>query len=65
VSERVVTTGRRDGDWVEVLSGLAAGDVVVRQPQDGLAGPVVGRQPNAVAAAETAASDREQASAKE
>ena len=60
-----MTTGRRDGDWVEVLSGLAAGDVVVRQPQDGLAGPVVVRQPNAVAAAETAASDREQASAKE
>jgi len=62
VSERVVTTGRRGGDWVEVLSGLAAGDVVVRQPQDG---PVVVGQPNAVAAAETAASDREQASAKE
>ena len=52
VSERVITTGRHDGDWVEVLTGLASGDAVVRQPQDGLAGPVVVRQPNAVAAAE-------------
>lgn len=51
VSERVISTGRRDGDWVEVLAGLTAGDVVVRQPQDGLAGPVIVRQPSAVAAA--------------
>jgi RND family efflux transporter MFP subunit len=50
-SERVVTTGRRDGEWVEVLTGLAAGDHVVSQPQDGLAGPVVVRPPQAVAAA--------------
>ena len=51
-SERVITTGRRDGDWVEVMTGVAAGDVIVRQPQEGLAGPVVVRQPNAVATAE-------------
>ena len=50
-AERVVTTGRRDGDWVEVLTGLAAGDNVVRQPQEDLAGPVVVRPSNAVAAA--------------
>jgi RND family efflux transporter MFP subunit len=50
-SERVITTGRRDRDWVEVLTGLAVGDAVVRQAQDGLAGPVVVRQPNTVAAA--------------
>lgn len=51
-SERLITTGRRDGDWVEVLTGVAAGDAVVRQPQDGLAGPVVVRQPHAVATTE-------------
>jgi len=51
-SERVITTGRRDRDWVEVLTGLAAGDAVVRQAQDGLAGPVVVKEANAVAAAE-------------
>lgn len=27
--EKTVTTGRRDGDWVEILSGLAAGETVV------------------------------------
>jgi len=51
-SERVIATGRRDGDWVEVLTGLAAGETVVRHAQGGLAGPVVVRQPHAVAAAE-------------
>jgi len=50
-SEQVITTGRRDGDWVEILSGLAAGDRVVRQPQESLAGPVVVRPPPTVAAA--------------
>lgn len=55
-AERVITTGRRDGDWVEVLTGLTAGEAVVRQPQDGLAGPVVIRPPDAVAAAKPAAS---------
>jgi len=30
--ERVVTTGRRGEDWVEVLSGLSAGDTVVVNP---------------------------------
>jgi membrane fusion protein (multidrug efflux system) len=52
--ERVITTGRHDGDWVEVLAGVAAGETVVSQPQEGLAGPVVVRQPNAVVAAKKA-----------
>lgn len=56
VADRVVTTGRQDGDWVEVLTGLAAGEAVVRQPRDGLAGPVSVRQPNVVAATEPGAS---------
>jgi len=30
--ERTITTGRRNGDWVEVLSGLAKGDAVVTEP---------------------------------
>jgi RND family efflux transporter MFP subunit len=51
-TERVIISGRRNGDWVEVLTGLAAGESVVRQPRDGLAGPVDVRQPNAVAVAE-------------
>ena len=51
-AERVLTTGRRDGDWVEVLTGLAAGDNIVRQPPEGLAGPVRVRPPHAVAATE-------------
>lgn len=55
-AERVIATGRRDGDWVEVLTGLSAGETVVRQPQDGLAGPVIVRPPDAVAAAECGAS---------
>lgn len=50
-SERVITTGRRDEEWVEVLTGLAVGDDVVRQPQDGLAGPVVVQPPNSVVSA--------------
>jgi RND family efflux transporter MFP subunit len=58
VAERIVTTGRRDGDWVEVLTGLAAGEAVVRQPRDGLAGPVDVRQPDAVAVAGPGASSQ-------
>lgn len=30
--ERTVVTGRRGPDWVEIISGLAAGDVVVLDP---------------------------------
>ncbi len=30
--EKSVTTGRRQGDWVEIVSGLAAGDSVVLEP---------------------------------
>jgi RND family efflux transporter MFP subunit len=30
--ERTVTTGRRQGTWVEILSGLAKGDTVVLEP---------------------------------
>ena len=30
--ERTVTTGRRDGNWVEVRSGLNKGDAVVTEP---------------------------------
>jgi RND family efflux transporter MFP subunit len=52
--ERVITTGRRDGDWVEVLAGVAAGETVVSRPEEGLAGPAVVRPPHSVAAAEKA-----------
>ena len=30
--ERTVTTGRRDGDWVEIVSGLKAGETVALDP---------------------------------
>lgn len=30
--ERSVTTGRRAGQWIEIVSGLSAGEVVVLQP---------------------------------
>jgi RND family efflux transporter MFP subunit len=30
--EKPITTGRRSGDWTEVLSGLSVGDVVVIEP---------------------------------
>jgi multidrug efflux pump subunit AcrA (membrane-fusion protein) len=52
--ERVVATGRRDRDWVEVLAGLDEGQVVVCQPPAGLAGPVIARRANRVAQAEAA-----------
>jgi RND family efflux transporter MFP subunit len=42
--ERRVTTGRRDGDRVEVVEGLAAGDAVVLEP-----GTLTGGQPVTVA----------------
>ncbi len=50
-SERVIASGRRDGEWVEVRSGLSAGQTVVRQAQEGLTGPVVVLQSSAAAAA--------------
>jgi multidrug efflux pump subunit AcrA (membrane-fusion protein) len=31
-AEKTVTTGRRDGEWVEIVAGLAAGDTVVLNP---------------------------------
>lgn len=31
-AERGVTTGRRGGDWVEIVSGLSAGELVVLDP---------------------------------
>jgi RND family efflux transporter MFP subunit len=52
--ERVVATGRRDREWVEVLAGLDEGEVVVCQPPAGLAGPVIARRANRVAQAEAA-----------
>jgi RND family efflux transporter MFP subunit len=30
--ERLVTTGRRDGNWVEILKGISPGDRVIRRP---------------------------------
>jgi RND family efflux transporter MFP subunit len=30
--EKIVKTGRRGGDWVEIVSGLKAGDLVVLEP---------------------------------
>ncbi len=33
-SERRIRTGRREGDWVEVIEGLYAGDLVIRDPGD-------------------------------
>jgi hypothetical protein len=48
-TERVVSTGRRDGDHVEVLHGLAAGERVVRDAQHGRAGPVTVQQPAPIA----------------
>jgi RND family efflux transporter MFP subunit len=32
VTEKAVTTGRRGADWVEIVSGLSAGEVVVLEP---------------------------------
>lgn len=32
VTEKAVTTGRRGTDWVEIISGLKAGEVVVLEP---------------------------------
>jgi RND family efflux transporter MFP subunit len=32
VSEKIVTTGRRTTEWVEVLKGLKDGDVIVLEP---------------------------------
>ena len=31
-AEKTVATGRRDGDWVEILSGLNSGELVVLKP---------------------------------
>jgi len=31
-TEKMVTTGRRDGDWVEIVSGVSAGETVVLDP---------------------------------
>jgi len=39
--ELPVRTGRRTDTLIEIVSGLAAGDLVVRQSDDGRAGPVV------------------------
>jgi multidrug efflux pump subunit AcrA (membrane-fusion protein) len=32
VTEKAVTTGRRGADWVEIVSGLNAGELVVLEP---------------------------------
>jgi multidrug efflux pump subunit AcrA (membrane-fusion protein) len=31
-TEKMVTTGRREGDWVEIVSGVSAGETVVLDP---------------------------------
>ena len=31
-AEKTVTTGRREGDWVEILSGLSAGETIALDP---------------------------------
>jgi RND family efflux transporter MFP subunit len=48
-SERVVMTGRRDADHVEVLRGLVAGEEVVRSAEHGQAGPVMVQSPGPIA----------------
>jgi multidrug efflux pump subunit AcrA (membrane-fusion protein) len=32
VSEKTISTGRRTAEWVEVMSGVKVGDVVVLEP---------------------------------
>jgi membrane fusion protein (multidrug efflux system) len=51
--ERTVTSGRRGSGWVEVVSGLAAGEAVVSEPgglRTGQPVQVVGEAPPATAA---------------
>ena len=43
--EKIVQTGRRDPDRVEILQGLSRGDLVVAQAQTGRRGPVVAEGP--------------------
>jgi membrane fusion protein (multidrug efflux system) len=54
-TEKTVTTGRRDGNWVEILSGLSAGETIVLDPAGIRTGqPVaVANQSSSQAAAQT------------
>jgi RND family efflux transporter MFP subunit len=54
-TEKTVTTGRRDGGWVEILSGLSAGETIVLDPAGIRTGqPVtVANQTSSQAAAQT------------
>jgi multidrug efflux pump subunit AcrA (membrane-fusion protein) len=47
--EKIVTTGRRGADWVEIVSGLKAGDVVVLDPGNLRTGQPVGVTPQSPA----------------
>ena len=40
-SEKTVTTGRREGDWVEILSGLSTGETIALDPAGLRTGQVV------------------------
>ncbi len=50
--EQIVQTGRRDSDRVEILQGLARGDLVLGQAQTGRRGPVVAEESPGKAAEE-------------
>ena len=43
--EKIVRTGRRDADRVEILQGLSPGDLVIAEAQTGRRGPVVAGEP--------------------
>lgn len=50
--EQAVQTGRRQGGYVEIVQGLSAGDVILRQAAVGRNGPVVARQQETAVGAE-------------
>lgn len=54
-TEKTVTTGRRDGNWVEILSGLSAGETIVLDPAGIRTGQAVAvaNQSSSQAAAQT------------
>jgi RND family efflux transporter MFP subunit len=49
VTEKAVTTGRRGADWVEIVSGLNAGELVVLEPAGLRTGQLVIIESNATA----------------